>query len=92
MLYDESARVSLIISYKGLTISTMIPRPEAADETPRTVESNFVPIDPHNKGGAKLTDLVEALRQLQVPEQDRITIVERLHRMGQLHATLKVED
>lgn len=81
-----------IISYKGLTINTLIPQPDQKDQTPRTVESNFVPIDPQNKGGAKLTDLVEALRQLQVPEQDRITIVERLHRMGQLHATLKVED
>ena len=81
-----------IISYKGLTINTMIPQPDEADQTPRTVESNFVPIDPQNKGGAKLTDLVEALRQLQVPEQDRITIVERLHSLGNLHATLKVED
>lgn len=81
-----------IISYKGLTINTVIPQPVESEGTSRTVESNFVPIDPQNKGGAKLTDLVEALRQLRVPEQDRITIVERLHRMGQLHATLKVED
>ena len=76
---DGDAEISpTIISYKGLTINT--------------VESDFLAIDPQNKGGAKLTDLVEALRQLRVPEQDRITIVEQLHRMGRLHATLKVED
>jgi flagellar P-ring protein precursor FlgI len=81
-----------IISYKGLTINTTIPQPAEKDTTPKTVESNWVPMDPQNKGGARLTDLIEALRQLRVPEQDRITIVEQLHQTGRLHATLKVED
>jgi len=56
------------------------------------VEQRFVGLDPLNRGGAKLRDLVEALNQLQVPAEDRITIIQKLHENGDLHATMIVED
>lgn len=81
-----------IISYKGLTIKTTVPEVPPSKDHPRAVEHEFVRVDPQNKGGARLTDLVEALNLLRVPPDDRITIVEQLHKTGRLHATLKVEE
>jgi flagellar P-ring protein precursor FlgI len=80
------------VAYKGLTITTLVPEPEPTPENPRVVEREFVALDPQKKGGAKLTDLVDALNQLRVPAEDRITIIEQLHKTGRLHATLVVEE
>jgi len=82
----------VVISHKGLTINTFVPPVKPSPENPRLEEHRFVGLDPQNKGGAKLRDLVEALNQLQVPAEDRITIVQKLHANGDLHATLIVED
>jgi flagellar basal body P-ring protein FlgI len=38
-----------------------------------------------------MTDLIDALNQLKVPVDDRITIIEELHKSGKLHAKLEVE-
>ncbi len=81
-----------VITYKGLTITTITPEPPATPENPRMVESDFIPVDPQKKGGAKLADLVDALNQLRVPAPDRITIIEQLYKTGKLHATMVVED
>lgn len=81
-----------VITYKGLTIQTVTPEPAPTPEAPRVVEREFIAIDPQRKGGARLADLVDALNQLRVPAQDRITIIEQLYKTGKLHATLIVED
>ncbi len=81
-----------VVTYKGLTITTVIPDPPPTPENPRIVEQDFVAVDPQKKGGAKLADLVDALNQLRVPATDKINIIEQLHRTGKLHATLVVEN
>lgn len=81
-----------VVTYRGLTITTVLPETPPTAENPKVVERDFVAIDPQRKGGAKLADLVDALSQLRVPPADRINIVEQLHRIGKLHATVIVED
>lgn len=81
-----------VISHKGLTITTLMPEPPRNAANPQVVEKEFLTIDPQRKAGAKLRDLEEALNQLKVPVEDRITIIERLHKTGKLYATLEVED
>ncbi|GMU24550.1 MAG: hypothetical protein AMXMBFR13_46240 [Phycisphaerae bacterium] len=81
-----------VITYKGLTITTVIPELPASPANPKIVEKDFVPIDPQKKGGAKLADLVDALNQLRVSAPDKINIIEQLHKTGKLHATVIVED
>ena len=81
-----------IISYKGLSIQTLVPEPPVVEQVPQLEQRDFLKIDPQNKGGAQLTDLIDALSVLRVPAEDRITIIEQLHKTGRLHATLKVED
>jgi len=80
-----------VISHKGLTITTTVPKTKPTVDRPQVVEQNFLALDPKNKGGASLQDLVDALNLLRVPPQDRITIIQKLHEIGRLHATVVVD-
>ncbi len=81
----------VVITYKGLTITALVPAPPPDPIAPRVVQQEFIGVDPQRKGGARLTDLLEALNQLRVPAPDKIAIIEQLHRTGKLHAALTVE-
>jgi len=81
----------VVISHQGLTISTIIPRPVPSPRTPVLETKTVVGLDTTNEGGAKLQDLVDALNQLKVPAEDRITIIKELYKTGKLHAKLIVE-
>jgi len=81
-----------VISHKGLTIKTYVPPLKPDQENPRLEEHRFIGMNPQRKDGANLQDLVDALNQLQVPVEDRITIIQKLHKNGDLHATVIVED
>jgi flagellar P-ring protein FlgI len=78
----------VVISHKGLTISTVTPAPVPSARTPVLQERSVVALDTINTGGAKLQDLINALDQLKVPVQDRIDIIKELHKTGKLHAKL----
>jgi flagellar P-ring protein precursor FlgI len=80
-----------VIIHKGLTISTIDPKPVPGPRNPMVTTKEAVALDTTNAGGAKLQDLVGALEQLKVPAEDRITIVKELHKTGKLHAKLLVE-
>jgi flagellar P-ring protein precursor FlgI len=81
----------VVISHKGLTITTVEPQPVPSPRTPVLKTRDVVPLDTTTRGGAKLQDLVNALEQLKVPAEDRITIVKELHKTGMLHAKLIVQ-
>jgi flagellar P-ring protein precursor FlgI len=81
----------VVISHKGLTISTVEPRPVPTPRNPVITTTDVVALDTTSQGGAKLRDLVDALEQLKVPAEDRITIIKKLHKIGKLHAKLIVE-
>jgi flagellar P-ring protein precursor FlgI len=81
----------VVISHKGLTISTVTPPPTPTARTPVVTSKDLITLDTTNTGGAKLQDLVNALDQLKVPAEDRITIVKELYKTGKLHAKLITE-
>jgi flagellar P-ring protein precursor FlgI len=81
----------VVISYKGLTISTVTPAPVPTLANPVTSTRQTVGIDTTNEGGGKLQDLIAAMEQLKVPAEDRISIVQELYRTGKLHARLVYE-
>lgn len=92
MIVSGDVEISpVVISHKGLTITTVAPAPVPTPARPVTNTRDVVAIDPAQQGGAKLQDLVNALDQLKVPSEDRIAIVKELHRIGKLHAKLIVE-
>ncbi len=81
----------VVISHKGLTISTIKPEPIATPRTPVIIQKSTVALDTTKAGGAKLQELVDVLEQLSVPAEDRITIVKELYRIGKLHGKLITE-
>jgi flagellar P-ring protein FlgI len=83
----------VVISHKGLTISTITPAPVPTPRTPVVKQQDAIALGtmPTPEGNAKLQDLVNALEQLKVPVDDRITIVKELYKTGKLHAKLIVE-
>ncbi len=81
----------VVITYKGMTITTTTPEPKPTVEAPKIEEKQFATLDPAKKGGTRLQDLVDALNSLKIPAADRVQIVEELYRLGKLHAKLIVE-
>jgi flagellar P-ring protein precursor FlgI len=81
----------VVISHKGMTISTINPAPVPTPRNPIVTTTDVLALDTTNTGGAKLQELLNALDQLKVPAEDRITIVKELYRTGKLHAKLIVE-
>ena len=82
----------VVISHKGLTISTISPPPVPTPRNPVVNNRDVIALDTVTAGGnAKLQDLVNALEQLKVPVEDRITIVKELYKTGKLHAKLIIE-
>jgi len=78
----------VVISHKGLTITTTNPPPVPSARNPVTSSRDTVALQTGNQSGARLQDLVNALEQLKVPVEDRITIVKELYQSGKLHAKL----
>ncbi len=81
----------VVISHRGLTISTITPTPVPTARNPVIGTKDVISLDTTGQGGARLQDLVNALDQLKVPAEDRITIVKELYEAGKLHAKLIVE-
>jgi flagellar P-ring protein precursor FlgI len=80
-----------VISHKGLTISTVTPAPVGTPRNPVVDAKDVIALDTTGSGGAKLQELINALDQLKVPAEDRITIVTELYKTGKLHAKLIIE-
>lgn len=79
----------VIISHRGMTIQVVTPEPETDPNNPRVENNDFVAIDPENRGGPRLRQLLDALNTLKVPANDRIAIIKQIHDLGVLHADLE---
>lgn len=80
----------VVISHKGLTITTISPAPKGTERAPLIETKDVLGLDTTNTGGGKLQDLVAAMEAMKVPAEDRITIVKELYETGKLHAKLYV--
>ncbi len=81
----------VVISHKGLTITTVAPAQVPSAATPVRTQHGSVPVDTTGTGGTRLQDLADAFDQLKVPADDRIQIIEELYETGKLHAKLYVD-
>ncbi len=92
IVFGAGVQISpVVISARGLTITTIMPPVEPTLENPQVQENNWVSVDPQRRGGAKLSDLLNALKQLRVEAHDRIAIIKELDKIGSLHAELMIE-
>jgi flagellar P-ring protein precursor FlgI len=82
----------VIVSQLGLTVTVFNPGPGGAPLQPAIEQHDFVAVDAERSREPNVRDLLEALNRLKVPFNDRVAILEEIHRAGKLHATLLYED
>jgi len=88
ILTDDVQISPVVISIKGYRISTLTPPTQPTPQNPRVNDERFVRLDPLHRGGQRLSDLIDALQQLKVDNEDIVDIVSELHAMGAIHANL----
>jgi flagellar P-ring protein FlgI len=81
------------ITHKDLTITTTVPAPVPSAANPVVQRDRWAAIAPGGKPSemAKLADLIRAFKQLDIPVQDQINILQMLHKTGKLNAKLVVD-
>jgi flagellar P-ring protein FlgI len=78
----------VVISHKGLSISTVNPPPTPSPRTPVVTSQDVIQIGTEDETNGNLQDLIAAMEQLKVPVDDRIDILKELYLTGKLHAKL----
>jgi flagellar P-ring protein FlgI len=78
------------ITQKDLTITTVLPQPTPSAQNPVIQRDRWAQITPSGRPSdmAKLADLIKAFKQLDIPVQDQIGILQMLHKTGKLQAKL----
>jgi len=93
IVVSGDAKISpVVISKRGLTITVAVMDLNNAEAVVVPQSRTFVAVDPAKAGGGNVADLLEALNRLSVPIDDRINILEEIHRQGKLHAKLMREE
>jgi flagellar P-ring protein FlgI len=83
----------VVISHKGLSISIVNPAPVATPRTPLVESRDVIELGTEEAPvNGNLQDLVTALKQLEVPTEDRIDILKELYETGKLHAKLIIDE
>ena len=81
----------VIVHVSGMTIRIVNPEPQPRPGKPVVSESEWGKLDTANTGGVKLTQLMEALDQLQVPIDDKINAIYEINRAGALRGAIHAE-
>jgi len=82
-----------VISHRDLVITTTIPTPQPSIINPLVERNRYATLDTQKrpKDQAKLSDLLAALKQLDIPPAEQIEVLQLLHKTGRLHARLTME-
>jgi len=81
----------VVVSQKGLTITILGPNEDGTIPQPAVTQADFVPVDVSAERQANVNQLLEALNRLKVPFEERVSILEEIHRAGKLHAKIMYE-
>ena len=93
--FTGDVRISPVaVSTSGINISSTTPPLLPTPENPLVSQTEWLGIsteDASTTSGTRLQDLLDAFAQLQVPADDKIKIIQQIHKMGKLHGELVVE-
>lgn len=94
ILVDGDVQIGAVaITHSNLTISTLVPQTPPNPFNPRVETSRWAGIASPDKPAdqARLSDLMAAFKQLDIPTSEQIAVLEMLHKMGKLQAKLVVD-
>lgn len=81
------------IAHKDLVVTTTTPSPVPSPANPLTRTSKWATTGTTSRASdkARVQDLLQAFKQLDVPVNEQINILMQMHRAGRLHARLVIE-
>jgi flagellar P-ring protein precursor FlgI len=81
------------ITHKDLSITTVTPPIQPSVQNPRVSRDRWADVKTGARASesAKLSDLLTALKQLDIPVEEQINIIQMLHKTGKLHARLVMD-
>ncbi|MCB9844894.1 MAG: flagellar basal body P-ring protein FlgI [Phycisphaeraceae bacterium] len=94
IVVTQEVEISLVaIAHKNLIIRRVTPQPVPSAQNPAVSTESIVGLGTQGRPSerARLDDLLDAFKQLSVPVDDQIQILQMLHRSGRLHAELIVD-
>lgn len=82
-----------VISHRDLVVTTVTPPRPPTPDAPEIERSSVTAVGTveNERTAAELQDLLEAMKALDVPIEDRIAILAQMHAIGHLHAEFIVE-
>lgn len=82
----------VLISSRNLTITTVTPPPAATQANPQVQKTTWGRLGPAKEApAARLDDLLQALRALDMPPGEQIALLKEIHKTGRLHAAFVSE-
>ena len=81
----------VVVSQLGMTVTIAGLAPDGTTPRPAFEQHDFVALDSESQRLPNVKDLLEALNRLKVPFEDRVSILEQIHRAGKLHARIVYE-
>ncbi len=83
----------VVITHKDLVITTINPPRQATADSPQVERRRWASVTTEvgEQDQARVQDLLEAFKQLDVPVSDQIAILGKLHKIGRLHGEYIVE-
>lgn len=84
---------AVAVSLKNLVITTTTPPPVATLANPLVTTNRWAGVGTTSRASerARIQDLIQAFRTLDVPIEDQIAVLTQIHRAGQLHARLIID-
>lgn len=81
----------VVVSQRGMTITVFSAGADGVVPRPAVTQDVFVALDRAQDRQPNVRDLLEALNRLKAPFEDRVAILEEIHRAGKLHGKLLYE-
>ena len=83
-----------VIAHGDLVVTTVEPPIEPTPENPRIRQTNAVDVGEANddRGAARLADLLSVMESLDVPVEEQIAVLAKLHKVGHLHAEFVIDE
>ena len=81
------------ITHKDLSITTTLPTPQPTQQFPLVQRDRWTGLQTNARPAerARLSDLLAAFKQLDIPPQDQIGILQMLHKTGKLQAKIIID-
>jgi flagellar P-ring protein precursor FlgI len=92
--FTGDVRISPVaVTMDGISVTTTVPPPVPTPATPLIERTQWIGLTTETSGsaGAKLDELLNAFKQLNIATSDQIAIIQQIHKQGSLHAKLIVE-